>query len=48
MLNRSYNFRAHTIQPTWTQVLSLLQKEYDAAAASEQARTQTIAQFSLP
>ena len=47
VLNRSYNFRAHAVQPTWTQILTLLQREYDAATASEQARLQTIAQFSL-
>lgn len=47
VLNRSYNFGAHAIRPTWSQVLSLLQTEYDAAAASEQVRSQAVTQFGL-
>jgi len=32
LLNRSYNFQAHALRPTWTQILAALDAEYRAAA----------------
>ncbi len=38
ILNRSYDFQAHAIRPTWTSVLSSLEAEYTAAADLEKHR----------
>jgi hypothetical protein len=45
ILNRSYDFRAHAVRPTWTQILTALQNEYAAAADLEQTTSQTKAAF---
>ena len=41
-LRRSYNFRAHRVKPTWTQILEALAREYQAAEALDgfQAKVQ--------
>ena len=31
VLKRHYDFRQHTVQPTWTQILQWLEREYEAA-----------------
>lgn len=48
VLHRHYDFSSHTIRPSWTQVLSALQTEYEALAAREQTRQELEARFSLP
>ena len=47
LLNRSYNFRAHAVRPTWSQVLTTLLVEHEAAARCEQAKQQSMARFQL-
>lgn len=47
VLNRSYDFTAHTIRPTWSVVLGALVKEHVAQAARDRVAQQTTAEFRL-
>ena len=38
VLQRTYDFRAHTVRPTWTQVLRLLEREYAALLELDRVR----------
>lgn len=45
VLNRAYNFKSHTVRPTWTQILAGLEKEYAAQAAFDECHQQTKSAF---
>ena len=48
VLRRSYNFSAHTVRPTWVQILTALEAEYDAAKSRDERVRQTRTEFDLP
>lgn len=45
LLRRSYNYRLHTVRPTWVQLLELLQNEYQAAAKLDEIVGQLSQEF---
>ena len=47
VLSRCYDFGAHAIRPTWLQVLTNLQHEYNAQLALAQAQQRVTARFNL-
>ncbi len=47
VLKRSYNFQAHVVQPTWTQVLSALDAEYHAAAERDYQQQRLAESFQI-
>ena len=48
VLQKHYDFAAHTVRPSWTQVLTALQKEYEAVAGRDRSRQEIEARFKLP
>jgi predicted DNA-binding WGR domain protein len=47
LLRRCYDFRSHTVQPTWTQILSALLPEQRLAAQVEEVEAKARAEFSF-
>lgn len=47
VLRRHYDFAAHAVKPTWVQVLTNLQKEYDAQAALHESIESTKRTFGI-
>ena len=47
ILKNAYDFRAHVIRPTWSQVLDSLQKEYEQTAALDAQRQAIAKEFQL-
>jgi predicted DNA-binding WGR domain protein len=44
-MKRHYDFRSHTVPPSWTQVLENLQREYECAAAAADDETELRRQY---
>jgi hypothetical protein len=47
LLNRIYHFGGHAVRPTWTQILTALEQEYDAAAAHQQVVADAMSRLGL-